>query len=218
MDYMENQLRVRMLRQQWHYYLLRQRSRSQNRSRLSVCVSVCVSVCLCVNTPHNGFVCVSQSIIKNGTLGQKDCTIWETREVHERSSVFIINEFRIEIFSHLLLSSLMVNRVQALNQQNLSHILSIIQGLYTGQVGEGLFSLHFSMTCLFIFTYFSLFFACYHDHHSCGNTCKSTVPPLAGSGWLYLTTLKKTLDQGIFFLLDSTYVQNIYLQRGVKPT
>ncbi len=41
----------------------------------AVCVSVCVSVC--------------ESITKKGTLGQKDCTIWETREVRERSGVFI---------------------------------------------------------------------------------------------------------------------------------
>ncbi len=40
-------------------------------------------------TSHNGFLCVSQSITKKGTLGQKDCTIWETREVRERSGVFI---------------------------------------------------------------------------------------------------------------------------------
>ncbi len=38
---------------------------------------------------HNEFVFVSQSIAKKRTFGQKDCTIWETREVRERSGVFI---------------------------------------------------------------------------------------------------------------------------------
>ena len=38
----------------------------------------------------NGFVCVSQSITKERTLGQKDCTILETREVRERSGVFML--------------------------------------------------------------------------------------------------------------------------------
>ncbi len=35
------------------------------------------------------FVCISQSITKKSTFGQKDCTIWETREVRESSSIFI---------------------------------------------------------------------------------------------------------------------------------
>ena len=38
---------------------------------------------------HNEFVFVSQSITKKRTFGQMDCTIWETREVRERSDVFI---------------------------------------------------------------------------------------------------------------------------------
>ncbi len=42
-----------------------------------------------VMTSHNGLVCVSQSITKKRTLGQTDCTFWETREVHERSAIFI---------------------------------------------------------------------------------------------------------------------------------
>ncbi len=41
---------------------------------------------------HNEFVFVPQSIAKKRTFGQKDCTIWETREVLERSGVFISGE------------------------------------------------------------------------------------------------------------------------------
>ena len=33
---------------------------------------------------------------KKGTLGQKDCTIWETREVRERSGVFI--SYKVHLF------------------------------------------------------------------------------------------------------------------------
>ena len=40
-------------------------------------------------TSHNEFVCISQSITKKGTVGQKVSSIWETREVRERSGVFI---------------------------------------------------------------------------------------------------------------------------------
>ncbi len=53
---------------------------------------VCLSVGTLTAKPfdlHNEFVCVSQSITKKRTFGQKDCTIWETREVGERSGVFI---------------------------------------------------------------------------------------------------------------------------------
>ena len=35
-------------------------------------------------------LCLSQSIAKKRTFGQKDFTIWETREVHERSGIFIL--------------------------------------------------------------------------------------------------------------------------------
>ncbi len=44
-------------------------------------------------TSHNEFVYVSQSIPKRRTSWQKVCTIWETREVCERSGVFIIYTF-----------------------------------------------------------------------------------------------------------------------------
>ena len=40
---------------------------------------------------HNEFVFVFQSIAKKRTFGQKDCTIWKTREVRERSGVFIVH-------------------------------------------------------------------------------------------------------------------------------
>ena len=38
---------------------------------------------------HNEFVFVSQSIAKKMTLVQKDCTIWETRKIRERSGIFL---------------------------------------------------------------------------------------------------------------------------------
>ena len=45
---------------------------------------------------HNEFVCVSQSITKKMTFRQKDCTIWETQEVRERSGIFIIYVFCLQ--------------------------------------------------------------------------------------------------------------------------